>query len=164
LKYERFKTQIRHNGQGSFPFKCTFLHLVIYIVFHTFFKINSSSKKYLLKNGSIYPFHKFQEIPPTVHTVIQGPSLFCSFFTLSFIFWIHSFISCCVVLCIVCFVLFCVLFVCKCALYYCHRVTTQLQLINISKMLNKKYWKTVIGTHIYIVTVTKLYSCWHSLQ
>jgi len=28
--------------------------------------------------------------------------------------------------------LFCVLFVCKCVLYYCHRVTTQLQLINIS--------------------------------
>jgi len=27
---------------------------------------------------------------------------------------------------------FCVLFVCKCVLYYCHRVTTQLQLINIS--------------------------------
>ena len=40
--------------------------------------------------------------------------------------------NCCVVLCIVCFVLFCVLFVCKCVLYYCHRVTTQLQLINIS--------------------------------
>jgi len=41
---------------------------------------------------------------------------------------------CCVVLCIVCFVSFCVLFVCKCVLYYCHRVTTQLQLINISIM------------------------------
>jgi len=27
---------------------------------------------------------------------------------------------------------FCVLFVCKCVLYYCQRVTTQLQLINIS--------------------------------
>jgi hypothetical protein len=40
--------------------------------------------------------------------------------------------SCCVVLCIVCFVSFCVLFVCKCALYFCHRVTTQLQLTNIS--------------------------------
>jgi hypothetical protein len=38
-----------------------------------------------------------------------------------------------VVICIVrlLFVLFCVLFVCKCVLYYCHRVTTQLQLINV---------------------------------
>jgi len=40
--------------------------------------------------------------------------------------------NCCVVLCIVCFVSFCVLFVCKCVLYYCHRVSTQLQLTNIS--------------------------------
>ena len=40
--------------------------------------------------------------------------------------------NCCVVLCIICFVSFCVLFVCKCVLYCCHRVTTQLQLINIS--------------------------------
>jgi hypothetical protein len=75
-----------------FPFKCTFLHLVIFIVFHTIFKIKSSSKKYLLKNGSIYPFHKFQEIPPSLHTLIQGPFLFCSFFHSKFYF-LESFIS-----------------------------------------------------------------------
>ena len=38
----------------------------------------------------------------------------------------------CVVLCILCFVSFCVLFVCKCVLYYCHRVSTQLQLTNVT--------------------------------
>ena len=36
----------------------------------------------------------------------------------------------CVVLCLI--VLFCVLFMCNCVLYYCHRVSTQLQLTNIS--------------------------------
>ena len=45
--------------------------------------------------------------------------------------------NCCVFLCIVCFVSFYVLFVCKCVLYYCHRVTTQLQLTNISYIINK---------------------------
>jgi len=45
-----------------------------------------------------------------------------------------------VVICVVMllFVLFSVLFVCKCVLYYCHRVTTQLQLINISYHIMSK--------------------------
>jgi hypothetical protein len=38
----------------------------------------------------------------------------------------------CVAVCIVCFVSFCVLFVCTSVLYYCHRLSTQLQLTNIS--------------------------------
>ena len=38
-----------------------------------------------------------------------------------------------VLFCVFCFILmFCVLFVCACVLYYCHRVSTQLQLTNIS--------------------------------
>jgi len=45
---------------------------------------------------------------------------------------LHSSKNFCVVLCIVCFVSFYVLFVCKCVLYYCHRVTTELQLTDIS--------------------------------
>jgi len=35
------------------------------------------------------------------------------------------------------FVLFCVLFVCKCVLYYCQRVSTQLQLTNMSYHHNR---------------------------
>jgi len=41
------------------------------------------------------------------------------------VFWIFCFI-----------VLFCALFVCKCVLYYCRRVSTQLQLTNISNNIN----------------------------
>jgi hypothetical protein len=38
-----------------------------------------------------------------------------------------------VLFCVFCFIVFfCVLFVCKCVLYYCHRLSTQLQLTNIS--------------------------------
>jgi hypothetical protein len=38
------------------------------------------------------------------------------------------------------FVLFCVLFLCKCVLYYRHRVSTQLQITNISIYIYLNYW------------------------
>ena len=54
----------------------------------------------------------------------------------------------CVVLLL--FVLFYVLFMCKCVLYYCHRLTTQLQLTNISYHIisHHHYSPTRISYHI----------------
>jgi len=58
---------------------------------------------------------------------------------------------CCYVLfCVFCFIVwFCVLFVCKCVLYYCQRVSTQLQLTNIS---------------YYITHITSVCFVWFSEQ
>ena len=38
------------------------------------------------------------------------------------------------------FMLFCVLFMCNCVLYYCHRVSTQLQLTNISYIFRQQIY------------------------
>ena len=52
------------------------------------------------------------------------------------IVYLCTFIIMCDLLFVFCFiVLFCVLFVCNCVLYNCHRVSTQLQLVNISTYL-----------------------------
>ena len=54
---------------------------------------------------------------------------------------------------------FCVLFVCKCALYYCHRVTTQLQLINIS-FTYCNHHNTVDAVPAPCQVRITFYTCW----
>jgi len=71
-------------------------------------------------------------------------------------------------------VLFCVLFVCKCVQYYCHRVTTQLQLTNVSISISKSYvtykiLKDLVYQHYFVgitkinvknVGIIKISTCW----
>ena len=65
------------------------------------------------------------------------------------------------VLYIFCFVLY-VLFGCKCVLYYCHRVTTQLQLINISYhiswilLMHGVTMKKSYSTSVYLLFTIKI--------
>jgi hypothetical protein len=60
--------------------------------------------------------------------------------------YVYVFLLLCVFSSVYCFiVLFCVMFFCKCVLYYCYRVSTQLQLTNISYYIKfcAVYWGPV---------------------
>jgi hypothetical protein len=68
-----------------------------------------------------------------------------------------------VLFCVFCvIVLICVLFACKCVLYYCHRVSTQLQLTNISYHISYHITSHHIIYHIISYHIIKLAHCLQS--
>jgi hypothetical protein len=98
-------------------------------------------------------------------------AFFCSMYFLCHSMYFFFYVLFCVVLCIV-FVLFYVLFVCcsmyclffvvlcivcKCVLYYCHRVSTELQLTNISYHIISTCLSAVLFrmSHIFFLSPVK---------
>jgi hypothetical protein len=75
---------------------------------------------------------------------------FACFCLILYIIYFYFYVYVFLLLCMFCsvytlfIVLFYVLFVCKCVLYYCHRVSTQMQLTNISYQYNEKCSGTVL--------------------
>jgi len=95
-------------------------------------------RKKIIKICCLYGFFFYHILSYSFVSTFYHRICGCMFCTLlsNFVNYVLSLLCLCildVLFCVICFiVLFCVLFVCKCVLYYCHRVSTQLQLTNIS--------------------------------
>jgi len=67
--------KVAADRQGTFYFKCLFLHLLIFCsVVHMFFKIKILNKKYTCKNESLKKIHLF------LQRLVEGHFLFYLFF------------------------------------------------------------------------------------
>jgi len=140
---QRFHHHIKNNMFNFVSYVFLFLCLCILIVMSVLFCIFCFHRASWHSSATLTEiFRAFSSVlRQTQRYKSQRPALFpISSLIVSFLLLILLFL--------VLVVLFSVLFVCKCVLYYCHRVSTQLQLTNISYHIkNSRRHNTINGGH-----------------